>query len=390
MHDPLQRLYRTKLVLLATLLIFAGLILLVLGHLAKSSARWSWVSDWPVLDIGSGLFTTGLLGVALQYFDGQDSETRATQRLERVIDSATPAMRDAVIKGFAFKPEDLALVATPETLDKIITNGLAIRLNDASFAEEVYADLRQQAIGIAERLHNARAQIRLSMDRGTAKGRAPMYVTTIRWEFTLVPTYQTRRFVCLSDLEEFRDLDQDTVATSAWYVRPQPGVDAGARDIFELVDFTVDGTPRPIRRTAKAGSQTYSVSLGRDLVAARQPVTVAYTYRTVVPVDGHLLQIRVDQPTRGLSVELNYGDCDMEQISVLDFIASGRGTRISRSSENIPGRTVSVEFESWMFPRSGLAFVWGDRISRGRSKQSTEIRFQNNLQAHGKSTLPNQ
>jgi len=364
MHDPLERLYRTKLVLLATLLIFAGLALLVFGHWAGAAAGWSWVGDWPIIDIGSGLFTTGLLGVALQYFDGQDSETRASQRLERVIASATPAMRDAVIDGFAFKPDDLARVATPEVLDQIITNGLAIRLGDESFASEIYTDLKQQAIGIPERLHNARAQIRLSLDSGTSKGRAPMYVATVRWEFSVIPKYQTRRFVCLSDLEEFRDLDQDTVATSAWYVRPQPGVDASDKGIFELVDFTVDGEPRTIRRSTKHGAQTYTVSVGREAVAAAQPITIAYTYRTVVPIDGHLLQVRVDQPTRGLSIELDYGDCDIDRVNVLDFIASSRDTRVVQSPQTVPGRSIGVEFDGWVFPRSGVAFVWADQALR--------------------------
>lgn len=159
MHDPLQRLYRTKLALLATLLLFCGLALLVLGHWALREQGWHWLANWPIVDIGSALFTTGLLGVALQYFDAQDSEARATQRLERVLAAAAPAMRDAVIDGFAFEPDDLARVATAETLDKIITNGLAIRLGDTSFAEETYRDLRQQAIGIPERLHDARTTI---------------------------------------------------------------------------------------------------------------------------------------------------------------------------------------------------------------------------------------
>ena len=86
-------------------------------------------------------------------------ESPDTERLKRVLADSTPAMRDAVISGFAFKPDDLARVATPETLDQIVTNGLAIRLGDRSFAEEIYDDLRQQAIGIPERLHDARIVI---------------------------------------------------------------------------------------------------------------------------------------------------------------------------------------------------------------------------------------
>src|SRR5580765_8955601 len=101
MHDLLHRLYRTKLVLLATILLFAGLALLIFGHWVQHAAGWQWLSDWPLVDIGSGLFTTGLLGVAWQYVDGKDSEVRDTERLRRVLAESAPAMRDAVIRGFA-------------------------------------------------------------------------------------------------------------------------------------------------------------------------------------------------------------------------------------------------------------------------------------------------
>jgi len=358
MHDPLQRLYRTKLALLATLLMVAGLALLFFARWLDAAAGWAVLRSWPILDVGSGLFTAGLLGVALQYFDGQDSEVRATQRLERVIGAATPAMRDAVIDGFAFKPEDIARVATPEVLDKIITNGLAIRLGDAEFAEEIYDDLRQQAIGIPERLSNARTSIRLSMDRDTAKSRIPLFVTTVRWEFDVVPKYGTRRFVCLSDLDEFRDLDQDTVATSAWYLRPQPGVDAAAKDSFELLDFTVDGEARPIRRSSKQDSQTYNVSMGREVMESGKSVHVAYTYRTVLPVSGHRLLLRVDQPTKGLAVEVDYSDTELSELQVMDFISSSQKARIGKSPESVPGKVVSLEFDGWVFPRSGVVFLW--------------------------------
>lgn len=358
MHDPLERLYRTKLALLATLLTAVGLGLLIFAHWIGTQPVWQWLRNWPLLDIGSGLFTTGLLGVALQYFDGQDSEERATARLERVIHGATPAMRDAVISGFAFEPEDLARVATPETLDAIASNALAIRLGDPVFAEEIYTDLRTQAISAPERLQDARISIDLSMDRSAPKGRAPMFVTTVRWEYQLIPKYQTRRFVCLSDRQEFRELAADTAATSAWFMRPQPGLNAADQTAFELVEFSVDGEPRPIRRSAKPGSQTYSVNIGKEAVDAGEPISVTYTYRTVTPVHGHLLQLRVDQPTKGLTVELDYSDCGLAYVNVLDFLAGSRTVTVSQSPKSLPGGLVSVDYDGWVFPRSGVAFVW--------------------------------
>lgn len=245
MHDPLQRLYRTKLALLATLLLVAGLALLFFARWLGTISGWTLLRSWPIADVGSALFTTGLLGVALQYFDGQDSEVRATQRLERVIGAATPAMRDAV-----------------------------------------------------------------------------------------------------------------TVATSAWYLRPQPGIDAAAKDSFELLDFTVDGEPRTIRRSSKQDSQTYSVNIGREAMDAGKAVHVAYTYRTVLPVGGHRLLLRVDQPTRGLAVELDYSDTELSEVQVMDFISSSQKTRIGKSPASVPGKVVSVEFDGWVFPRSGVVFVW--------------------------------
>ena len=358
MHDTLHRLYQTKLALLATVLLFVGLGLLILGHWLPHIAGWQWLSNWPIVDIGSGMFTSGLLGVALQYLDSQDSEVRDTERLRRVLAESAPAMRDAVINGFAFQPHDLARVATPEMLDQIVTNGMAIRLGDADFAREIYADVRQQAVAVPERLHDARILIRLSRDAGALKRHRPFYVATIRWEFRLTPVYTTRRFVCLSDVEEYRDLEQDTVATSAWFVSPQTRLDAAAKSTFELVEFLVDGEPRPIRRTTKENSQTYSVNLGQPAMHTAEPVSIAYTYRTLIAADGHLLQLRVDQPTRGLTVELDYGDTDISHVNVLDYISSSEPTRVSASPATVPGRSVTVEFDGWVLPRSGVAFVW--------------------------------
>lgn len=76
--------------------------------------------------------------------------------------------------------------------------------------------------------------------------------------------------------------------------------------MFELLNLTVDGQPRPIRRSSRRGSQTYSVSLGDDLTSSSERVTIAYTYRTLIPVSDQLLRLRVDQPTKRLTIDLDY------------------------------------------------------------------------------------
>jgi hypothetical protein len=97
-------------------------------------------------------------------------------------------------------------------------------------------------------------------------------------------------------------------------------------------------------------------------------VTIAYTYRTITSTRGHLLQLRVDQPTKGLAVELDYSDCGIDCVNVLDYIAGSERTRVSIRSTSVPGKAVSVEFDGWVFPRSGVAFVWvmGGGADHGR------------------------
>ncbi|TQN41683.1 hypothetical protein FHU33_1060 [Blastococcus colisei] len=367
MRDPLHRLYQTKLALLATILTVTGLALIVLARWSDGQAGWQWLSRLPVIDLGSALFTTGLVAVVFSYLDGQDREVRDTERLKRVISTEAPAIRDAVIDGFAFKQEDLARVATPERLDQIVSNSLALRLGDAAFAGDIYTDIREQAIRATERWYDCRISIRLSkaLERGTGSARSPLFVATVTWEYTVMPTTQIRRFTCVDDRAEYRELTQDPT-TSVWYVNPRHGIHAGSKAAFELVQFAVHGADLPIRRTERSDGQTYSVNIGKEVVQEGRPVTIAYTYRTVVPVRGHLLHLDLEQPTKGVDIELDYSDCGIEYVNVVDFIASSEQARVSQSPETVPGQRVSVGFDGWVFPRSGVAFVWVRDRSRHR------------------------
>lgn len=359
MRDPLHRLYQTKLALLATVFTVVGLGLIVLVRWSDGFPHWQWLNRLPVLDLGSALFTTGLVAVVFTYFDSQDSEERDTERLTRVIRTEAPAIRDAVIDGFAFMRDDLARVATPERLDQIITNSLALRLGDEAFAADIYTDIRDQAVRATERWYDARISVRLSKAPERERGAvaSPLFVATVTWEYRVRPRDRTRRFACVDDREDYQDLGQDP-NTSVWFANPRHGIKAGSREAFELVQFAVEGQERPIRRTERSDGQTYSVDLGKEVLASEDLVTVAYTYRTVVPVRGHLLYLELEQPTKGVDIELDYSDCGIEYVNVVDFIASSERTRVSQSPTTVPGQRVSVGFDGWVFPRSGVAFVW--------------------------------
>jgi hypothetical protein len=89
-----------------------------------------------------------------------------------------------------------------------------------------------------------------------------------------------------------------------------------------------------------------------------EEITVSCTYRVLVQRHGHLLYLDIPRPTKGLQVQLWYGDCGIRRVNTVDFIASAQEPRILRSPASVPTPSVEVGFDGWIFPKSGVAFVW--------------------------------
>jgi hypothetical protein len=348
------------------LLVVSGVILMTIGSHVDHTMGWSWLRPLPWNEFGGILVGAGLLSVWLDHFFEREKDEIDELRLRRLLHEQAPAMRDAVLEAFAANEVDLARVATPQTLDQIITNSLALRLHDPQFASEIYTDIRDQAVGASERWHDATLSIKLSpayappsMPTNKKPFGAPThFLVTVRWEYTTIPAHVERRFVCVSDRQEYVELANERGDTSAWYIKPAGGIDVSSREAFELLHFAVNGEPRPIRRATRRTGQIYTTSIGQQLLEAKEPVTITYTYSTLTTQAGHLLFFDIEQPTRNLRVDLDYSDCGIESVSALDLMPSVRPTRIERSPASLPEGVVRVDVDGWIFPRSGIAFVW--------------------------------
>jgi hypothetical protein len=201
---------------------------------------------------------------------------------------------------------------------------------------------------------------------GPETGAGSMFVATIRWEYRVRPATPTVRFACVADRDEYRELLRDPTTVSVWYFGHPTGIDAASRDAFELVQCAVNGTDRPIRRTQRKGSQLYTSTIPET--TADEEITISCTYRVLVQRHGHLLYLDIPRPTKGLQVQLWYGDCGIRRVNTLDFIASAQEPRILRSPASVPTPSVEVGFDGWIFPKSGVAFVWvlEDELPRTR------------------------
>ncbi|MGJ0182816.1 hypothetical protein [Corynebacterium glyciniphilum] len=76
----------------------------------------------PVAELGATLFGAGFLGTLFEYGFQKEQENANREAFRRAIVEEAPALRDAVIQGFAIHPEDLKRVANPDLLDDIAVN----------------------------------------------------------------------------------------------------------------------------------------------------------------------------------------------------------------------------------------------------------------------------
>lgn len=354
-----KRLRKTKAFLLATSLTLAGVLLIMLNGWVSNLnlGVWDWLHALPIGELGGTLFGAGLLSTLFEYTFRKDQEEATVEQFRQIIHEQAPAMRDAVIEGFAIHPEDLKRVSNPDLLDDIAANVMALRLGDEQFAREIYTDIRDQAIRAAERWYDVEVRIRLSSALERSTNGTPLFDVTVEWEYTTVPSSATRRFACVDNREEYTDLREDLPATSAWMMVPRPGMNALSKESYELLEFTVDGRPQTIRRATRKSGQTYTVHLDAKSRTG-EAVRLRQIFRTITPCWGHRLFFELPQPARNMALSLDYTNTDITHMRVSDTVASARPVHVVRSPQEVADKVVKVSADGWLMPKSGFAFTW--------------------------------
>ena len=357
--------YKLKVSLVSIVFAFVGLALLIVGKLVDRS-------DPSGLLGFSTLFITGTLVNVWEYLDGRDRERRDDARVRRLLRESAPEFRDAVVEGFAVSPDDLARVATPELLDGIATNVLALRLGDDQFAREIYADVRDRAIRASERWYDVDVKVRLSAAVERSANGAPLFDILVEWAYTTTPSHAVRKFACVSGRDEFYELVTEVPATSVWFMPARTAVDAASRSSFELLEFDVDGEVRPIRRSTRKTGQTYSVTVPEEVMREQKSVRLRSLYRTVGAQSAHRLFLELPVPARNVTLEVDYTETEIAHLSVTEAVTSLQKPRITQVPERLPGRELQVELPGWLLPRSGFTFVWTLRAEQTERSSSAD------------------
>ena len=163
--SPLHRLRRVKAALLAVSLTLAGILLMMSATWLDrlDFGAWNWLHSFPLSELGGILFGAGLLSTLFEYTFRRDQEESMVARFRQTIHDEAPTLRDSLIEAFRIDRDDLRRIATPELLDDLARTSLGLRFGDPAFGEEVYADIKHQAIAAEERWYDARVDATLGI-----------------------------------------------------------------------------------------------------------------------------------------------------------------------------------------------------------------------------------
>lgn len=224
-------------------------------------------------------------------------------------------------------------------------------------AADVYRDLRHQVLRVPERRYDTHVAITLTpWTVGPAEGEEAMFVATIRWDYRVTGSTGVRRFASVSDRRVHDSLLRDPTITGVWLFDPTPEHNAESPDVFALVDYTIDGVPQPIHREHHPDTVIYTVpgiEPGPD-----EGCQVSYTYRVLAPQHGHLLFLDFDKPSKGVQIDFAYTGCGIKHVNAVDFLAGAKTSRIHHSSPTVPTSVISLSYDGWIFPKSGIAYTW--------------------------------
>ena len=352
MTDLQQRLYETKLTLLAVVLLAVGIALMVLAPSVHKLSALDWL---PVAEIGSALFTTGVIGIALQYLDARDAEARAVDRLRRVLVESAPAIRDAVIDGFAFSPDALASVTSPAVLEQVVRNCLALELQDDAMATELHAQLLRQAMTPTSRYSDSRLSVSITKAPAEHPG---LLRVVLRREYRFRPAVPTLRFSCVTGQEEYAASLRDPETTEVWRVSPTADLDAASPSVFTVTSVAFDGQPLELRRTTRRGSQAVTCRLGEGHSDGAEH-HLAYSYEVLVPRDRHSLFFDFGRPTQGLAFELDVdAAAKLSVVQLLDFLGTSAEIRRSRHHDEDGSSQYSFACDGWVLPKAGVTLIW--------------------------------
>ncbi len=125
---------------------------------------------------------------------------------------------------------------------------------------------------------------------------------------------------------------------------------------FQVRGVRVDGLKLEPQKV-KATERGYEIHFQESSLGSKlnQPVKMEIETQTWQEKDNRELPIYIVYPTKGMEVTFDYAATGIEAVKAISFLAGKNRYPQKRESQ---GRSITLSLEGWVFPNSGITFVW--------------------------------
>jgi alanine racemase len=248
-------------------------------------------------------------------------------------------------------------------IDSIIRRCFQTRAQNEELGDAIYYEMFETLFGKEDRRLELRDNFRYRIqvaELPPADAQAPASRDAFRVTTCVEYTKEIRNSVfmigCALDNEQLAAFFEDPRCEYRWLLSPGEGL-VPERD-FRVNRVTIDGKEVPLIR-AEDTTRGHEVWFGSEELEEKlnRPVRMEIEIETKQRKNNRLFSAYLVYPTRGMEISFRYEGTGIRNVRDIGFFA-GKHPYPEKAREEGKSVTLRLGNDAWIFPTSGVTFVW--------------------------------
>lgn len=249
-------------------------------------------------------------------------------------------------------------------IDNIIRSCLHTRARSVDLGDAIYYEMLETFFGKDDRQLELRSDFRYDITvaeseeqwPGRPAGEDRYLEVTTHIEYRKILKNHLFMIGCASNNEQLAAFFEDPRCQYRWLLGN--GEELTAPRDFQVTAVRVDGEQVPIEAAVKS-ERGYEVWAGGECLREKihRQAKVELEIVTKISRNKRDFSVHIVYPTQGLEINFNYAETGLKNVREVIFF-SGRRPYPQVSREEGRAINVVVPREEWVFPHSGVTFIW--------------------------------
>jgi hypothetical protein len=361
----LYRIYELKIRQVVIILFsFSALLYLLefIGNIASVPKVFTYFSLSPFPALADICLTSAIIGFTFELLVRGESEASMRYTLRQLLQDQTTFLLTNLPKALLLRKDLQKELLKEEKIDEILLTSLQTKFSDDQMAEGLLNGIIRNATEYEEKWSKYRYEIFIE---DIIDPEIPAIIREEYFDIIMRISYETKLkktrfiFTCAKNQDQFNDLLRNPDYEVRWLLPSSYSFKFPNEQCFEVLQFSVDNIPAKIVQKNEIDGR-FEISCESPHLDEKidQNVSINYTFKVKAEKIGHVISTTVTNPTKDVTVEVNFAKASISYVDVLDYFVSARKPAIRYIPNEDKPYKISVELKEWVFPKGGATFIW--------------------------------